>query len=127
VQAAIDRAVASIPAEQRQSPRFVLDTANTLLKQSAAEYQAAVADGKFVNVAEYQDSLGFVTVARDLVADVAIRLKDMNSGAYQDLVAALTELQKAWPSPMPPARPVVDVSEVYSNVSRVELISSDFR
>jgi hypothetical protein len=80
------------------------------LAVAAEEYEAALRDGKFVNIVEYQDSRGFVWVAEDMVGDMG-----------NDVAAAFAELKKAWPSAMPPAEPVMTPGEVLAAVSRVEL------
>lgn len=52
----IDAAIAALPVAKRQSPEFVMQVISGLLGTAADEYKAAIADGKFVELVEYQDS-----------------------------------------------------------------------
>jgi len=69
--AAIDGAVAALPAEKSQSPELVMDVIVELLKNATAEYEAAIANNKFVEVEEYQDSRGFVLYAEELYQNIS--------------------------------------------------------
>jgi len=44
-----------------------------MLKTAAEEYKAAIANNKFVELIEYQDSRGFVLCAEDLYKTLPIR------------------------------------------------------
>ena len=54
--ASINEAIAAVPEEQRNSPDFVIDVMVEVLKNAATEYEAAIANGQFVEIVEYQDS-----------------------------------------------------------------------
>lgn len=123
----IDEAIASVDAEARTAPDFVFDVALRLLKQAAEEYEAAVADGNIVNVAEYQDSRGFVWVAEDLVQSVSDKLRAKDDDAYEQLMDRFAQLKQAWPAAVPPMQVVASTSEVYGTVSRIELAMYDLR
>ncbi len=68
---AIDQTLATIPEAQRQSPAFIVPVIGGLLGTAVDEYQAAIADGKFVELVEYQDSRGFVIYAEELYNSIA--------------------------------------------------------
>jgi len=68
----IDNAIAAVP-ERKSASEFVLDVMNRMLKTAAEEYKAAIANNKFVELIEYQDSRGFVLYAEDLTKTLPIR------------------------------------------------------
>ena len=125
-EAAIDAAIAHLPAALRQRPAFWLDVAVGMLRQAAAEYREAVEDGRIANVVEYQDARGFVWQARDLVESVGDRLRASNAEAFRELMARFADLQQAWPSALPPQRPVKSAGEVAALVSGIELLKGRF-
>lgn len=127
VQAAIDTAVAALPAEVRQSATFKLNVAMRLLQQAALEYNAAIADGRIVNVAEYQDSRGFVWTAEELLNDAAAELVQRDAEAWQSMETLLADIKQAWPDVQPPDEPAQPVSRVLSNISRLDLQASRLR
>ena len=57
---AIDGAIKAVPETQRQSPKFILKVINGLLETADEEYKAGIANGKVLEIIEYQDSRGFV-------------------------------------------------------------------
>lgn len=122
--AAIDAALAKLPAEQRESPAFVLDVALGMLRVAADEYAEAITDGRIANVVEYQDARGFVWEARRLIAGIEDQLKAKDAEAYRDLIVHLDALQKAWPTPQPPEQPVLSAEEVAAAVARIGELKS---
>ncbi len=119
--AAIDGAVTALPAEQLQSPELVMDVIVELLKNAAAEYEAAIANNQFVEVEEYQDSRGFVLYAEQLYQNISEQKNQQDSEDHQIILESFAELKSAWPSVNPPETPVKSTSEVYSLVSQIEL------
>lgn len=127
VQNAIDTSVAALPDKTRHDPVFRLNVAMRLLQQAALEYNAAIADDRIVNVAEYQDSRGFVWTAEELLDSVADELEQRDAEAWQSIETLLAEVKQAWPDVQPPAEPVQPVSRVLSNISRIDLQASKLR
>ncbi|WP_448572817.1 hypothetical protein [Trichothermofontia sp.] len=119
----LDRAIAALPASERQSPDLVLDTINQMLKTAAEEYKAAIADNKIVEVVEYQDSRGFVLYAEQMYQAITPQMSQARAADHQAITAAFTELKTAWPSIEPPATPVKMPSEVYGLIATIELHS----
>lgn len=119
---AIETAIAALPAPQRQSPAFVLQVINELLDTASSEYTAAIADGKISAAIEYQDSRGFVWYAHDtLYASIKAQLAQEKPAVNQQLQAAFQKLRTAWPSPLPPATPVIssdDLAKVIQGIQR---------
>ena len=77
----IDGAISNLPSKKRQNPKFVLQVINELLDTAGAEYEAAILDGKIVEVIEYQDSRGFVDYAEILYKNIA----DTMGSKYSDI------------------------------------------
>lgn len=93
----------------------------SLTKQAVLEYDEALDGEQFVAVHEYQDGRGFVLSARDYLDRHKAVLKKQNKEAWRDVGKALDELQKAWPTAVPPEQPVIPVADLYSAQARLEL------
>jgi hypothetical protein len=115
---AIDGAIAMLPAAQRKSPKFTLQVVNGLLETAKDEYGAAVADGKFKEIIEYQDSRGFVRYADELYATIGAQVSPEPS---KKITTALIDLKTAWPDPMPPTAPVKTPEQVTALVKNLEM------
>lgn len=120
---AIDQAAAAIPAEQQQTPAFAIQVINGLLETATAEYTAAITDGKIKEAIEYQDSRGFVIHANALYKQTQAKLKTGDK-EFEQMGTAFTELQKAWPSPIPPAAPVLTPDQVAAQVKQIEQVGT---
>jgi len=118
--AAIDEAMQAVPADQRQSPEFVLKVVNGLLDTAGSEYTAAVANGKIAEVIEYQDSRGFVTYAGTLYESIENSMSQKYPEAHQAIESNLTQLKKAWPSATAPAAPTMEPEQVSQLVESIE-------
>ncbi|MBD2464519.1 helix-hairpin-helix domain-containing protein [Oscillatoria sp. FACHB-1407] len=122
---AIDEAIAVLPAEQRQSPAFVLQVINGMLDTAAAEYTASISDGKITAEIEYQDSRGFVEYSKDtLFRSIETKLTEENEEVARTLNSELSGLFAAWPQPIPPTTPVVAADDVANQVKRFETTST---
>ncbi len=119
-QTSIDSAIAAIPEEQLNSPEFVLNSMVEMLKNAAAEYEAAIANEQFAEVVQYQDSRGFVLYADELYQTVAEQKSQEDPEGHQVITESLAELKTAWPSIEPPETPIKEPSEVYGLVSQIE-------
>lgn len=119
--AAIERAIAALPATDRQSPSFVLETIDGLLDTAAAEYTAAISNGKISAAIEYQDSRGFVQYAKTkLLPSIAPTLAAKNPALSKLLTTQLDTLYRAWPDPVPPAKPVLTAEALTAQVSTIQ-------
>ncbi|MBD3881122.1 helix-hairpin-helix domain-containing protein [Phormidium tenue FACHB-886] len=122
---AIDKAIAALPADQLKNPSFVLQSVNEMLDTAAAEYTAAISDGKISAEIEYQDSRGFVAYVKDkLLKDIQPQLAQENAGLDKDLVSKVDTLYTAWPEPVPPQAPVKSADEVANQVKAIEQASA---
>ncbi|AGY60271.1 ComEA family DNA-binding protein [Gloeobacter kilaueensis] len=121
--AAIDRAIAAVPATERAEPAFTLQVIGGLLDAAAAEYSAAVSGNKIVAQIEYEDSRGFVLHANELFARIAPALGKSHPKSEKVLAADLRRLSSAWPGIEPPGKPILSVSEVTASIQAVERTS----
>ncbi|MEE3170495.1 MAG: hypothetical protein VX324_10285 [Pseudomonadota bacterium] len=114
----IEKAIKSVDGQSAASvSRVVL----SLTKQAVLEYDEALEDGRFVAEHEYQDGRGFVLTAQDYLKNNQGMLKKQNKEAWRDAEKALSELQKAWPTALPPKQPAMSVANLYSAQARLEL------
>ncbi len=118
--AGIDTAIAAIPETDRQSSPFVLMVITHLLDTAQEEYSAAVADGKVVELLEYQDSRGFVLYAEQLYQTIAPSLSQEKPDIDQAVSNHLTALKQAWPSVEPPPSVKVTPDQVSQLVSKID-------
>ena len=117
----IDKAIAVLPANQIQSPEFVLQAMTEMLDTAASEYTAAISGGKITAAIEYQDSMGFVTYVKDtMFKSIEAKLTQQNAPLAKDLRSKLDNLSKAWTQPVPPNVPVVSADEVANQVKAIE-------
>jgi hypothetical protein len=107
-------------------PRFSVETALEVLRQATDEYGEAIEGGRIAKAVEYQDARGFVWEADRLIESVSDQLKAKDPDALVSLQADLATLKQAWPSPVPPAKPVKDQGAVLGDVARIELHAGRF-
>lgn len=123
--AAVDAKLAAIDGgmrkEQKDWTAFAAKVALEAMRSAIGEYEESIEGGKFVKAVEYQDSRGFVFEADRLLQSVAADLKARFPDDAAKAFAAVADLKKAWPTPVPPASPVMDVGGVLAGVSKVEL------
>ena len=119
--AAVDGAIAALPAAQRKDPKFVLQVINGLLDTANSEYGASITDGKIKAAIEYQDSRGFIVYANMLYKEIAAGMEKDQPAAHKIIVDNMKKLTTAWPAAMPPAAPVKTVAEVGELVKTIEL------
>lgn len=117
---AIDGAIAAIPEEQLSSTQFVLESINGMLAVADEEYEASLADGKFVELIEYQDSRGFVLYSQELLGTVEDKLAEQDSEAATIIKDSLEELTKAWPSVDAPESPILTPEQVSELVNKIK-------
>lgn len=121
--AAIDGAMAAVPADRRESSTFVLQVMDGLLAAAAAEYNEAITNGKIAERIEYEDSRGFVLYADSLYKKIATQMAGDDPQTHQTISTNLEQLKKAWPQTKPPATAVVTPEEVTAYVKAIEAAS----
>jgi hypothetical protein len=100
---------------------FTVRTAAEVLKVAVSEYEASLEGGRFAKPVEYQDSRGFVWEAERMIEAVADDLQQADPEALARVRTAFAKLKTAWPAPMPPPAPVLEVGMVSALVSDIEL------
>jgi hypothetical protein len=129
--AAVDQRLAAadtkLRAEESNWPYFAVETAIETLRSAADEYEESIGGGRIRNVTEYQDAHGFVMQAERLVNSVADELTKKDAEAAGAIRAAFTDLKTAFPSATPPQKPVKELPQVLSEISRIELQLGRFR
>ena len=86
-----------------------------------SEYETSMEDGKFVKPVEYQDSRGFVWQAERMIEAAAAELASIDAESLAKVRAGLAKLKTAWPAPMPPQAPVLEVGQISAIISDIEL------
>ena len=105
---------------------FTARTAAELLKVALSEYEASIEGDRFVKPVEYQDSRGFVWQAERMIEGAAAELQKADPEALSRIRASLAKLKAAWPAPMPPPAPLLEVGQMSAIVSDIELHTSRY-
>jgi hypothetical protein len=104
--ASVRTAVATVPADQRESPEFMLSVIALLVEDAAADFEEAVERGSVASNVEYHDAMGFLQYAAALLQ----RLTASAGPAWSEKLRAaddeITAASQAFPSLQPPARPL---------------------
>ena len=120
--AKIDAAHGVIEAGKRTSPSFVMASAMAILKLAASEYAIGVVNGKIVNLQEYQDAHGFISVADQMIAALDKTLPGM-----PEITAGLAKLKTAWAPSAGMDSMVTPESDMLGAISRIELKAGKIR
>lgn len=105
----------------RPARNFTVRSAVEVLRVAQSEYESSMEEGKFTKPVEYQDSRGFVWQAERMFEGARVELERIDKAAFGRIRTDLAKLKAAWPAPMPPDKPVLDVSEISSLISDIEL------
>lgn len=100
---------------------FTVRSAIEVLRVAQSEYETSMEGGKFVKPVEYQDSRGFVWQAERMFEGSAAELARIDKDALAQIRTILAKLKTAWPAPMPPSQPVLDVGTISALISDIEL------
>jgi hypothetical protein len=112
VEERLDAALAVVKRFMHPLGPFIARTASEVLKAALTEYQTSLSGDRFANPVEYQDSRGFVWRADAMFEEGARELVGRNGAALARIGNCLARLKAAWPAPMPPGAPVLQVEEV---------------
>lgn len=107
-------------------PTFTVRTVAEVLKTALSEYESSIESDHFVKPVEYQDSRGFVWQAERMIEGAAAELQKVNPEALAQIRATLAKLKAAWPAPMPPPAPVLQVSQMSALISDIEQLTSKY-
>ena len=100
---------------------FTVRSAIEVLRVAQSEYETSMEGGKFVKPVEYQDSRGFVWQAERMFEGSAAELARIDKDALAQIRTIFARLKAAWPEPMPPSQPVLDVGTISALISDIEL------
>jgi hypothetical protein len=125
VQQRIDAALAVAKRFMRPEQKYAVQSAIEVLRVAQSEYAGAIEDGKFTKPVEYQDSRGFVWRAERIIEAAAPSdPRPIDPESMAKVRAAFARLKAGWPAPLPPAKPVHDVSQISALISEIELYTS---
>lgn len=101
-----------------QSTAATIQLAASLLRVAGEEYAIAVVDGKMENAHEYQDALGFTTIAEHLVQQLA------DSEAKHKATTLIDSIMPLWPTLVPPDTLDTDAGQIQGVAARLELLAA---
>jgi hypothetical protein len=99
---------------------FTIKSAIEVLRTAQSEYAESMEGGRFTKPVEYQDSRGFVWQAERMIEVAATA----DAAALAKARGAFARLKTAWPAPMPPDKPILEVGEISALISQIELATS---
>jgi hypothetical protein len=105
---------------------FTARTAAEVLKVALGEYESSIEGGRFVKPVEYQDSRGFVWEVERMIEGASAELQKADPEALARIRTALVKLKSAWPAPMPPPEPLLEVGQMSALISEIELHTSGY-
>ena len=93
-------------------PRFEAAVMREVLETVEREYAEGVDGGKLANIAEYQDSFGFVAVIQAQYPDLSPAVQELDAEGDDEIAGALEKLGAAFMAVMPdePLTPLADVA-----------------
>jgi hypothetical protein len=119
--AAIAESEAAVKADSLV-PSQKLKLVSEILRVAGEEYAIAVVDGKMQNAHEYQDALGFTTIATAIVNEIDSGGADV-SAAKASALTLLASLKPHWPTLIPPDTLTTKASAIYVAAAKIELLS----
>jgi hypothetical protein len=114
--AAIAKAEAAVAKPTAQQIGEVI---NNLVRTTANEYRAAVADGQVAEPHEYQDALGFVRTAEDWLQK--LEASRANPSVVAEIRNQIALIKPAWTGVVPPKTAAMDPSKIYGAAARIEI------
>lgn len=110
-QRAVEGAANSVAESMRMNPKTVAAVVRQLADSAVEEYGAAVAEGRVVEVIEYQDARGFLREAQRLL-DQAITSPKTSNPQLRAMQPTISAMLKAFPTVMPPQNVVLTVDQL---------------
>jgi hypothetical protein len=122
VQQRIEAALKVARRFMRPERKFAIQSAVEVLRAAQSEYGDAMENGAFTKPVEYQDSRGFVWRAERVIEESARGgPKPLDAEALAKVRDAFARLKAAWPAPLPPQKPLLEVGQVSALISEIEL------
>jgi len=114
--------------EDSEKPMATLLAASLLVLQKASqEFEEATEGGTVSNAEEYEAGRGFYQAVRAEIEANADDLSAISAVKYAELVAALDEAGRAWPSAAAPASPPVSAADLNAAIANFEIAALAFR
>lgn len=119
--AELKQAIAQIEQLDQQGLKTILLSIEKMVRTSADEYALGVVEGEISNTHEYQDSLGFVEVARQHLAGLTDSQRAAGPDAIAEVQEQLTLIDNLWPSLDPKGQVDGNASVLYGAAARIQL------
>lgn len=119
----ISKAEGTVSADMRGSPKFVIGVAVAMMEDAASEFAAAYPADKLAELEEYQDSMGFVVKADELIDTISDKIKGAD---YDAMDADIQKLKSAWPAIAAPDKPVMMAADVKALVDKIKAAAAKF-
>lgn len=104
-----------------QSPKIIGEVIVALLRTAGEEYAIGVVDGKINNLHEYQDALGFTTIADRWARSPAFANPAAATAAAARIQTILSELAPMWPGLNPDGVVPFQAAQLYGAAARIEI------
>jgi hypothetical protein len=98
-----------------------VESAVELIKSAGGEYEEAIVKGRIAKPVEYQDARGFIWQGAAMLNSVAADANKKDKDAVAKVKAKIAELRVAFPTAMPPRKPVKSHEELEAIISQLEL------
>ncbi|MFZ9281455.1 MAG: hypothetical protein ACO24U_02050 [Prochlorococcaceae cyanobacterium] len=110
-QQAIAKASEALPAKVRQDPQITLAVVRQLAAAAATEYDGAEADGRIVEVIEYQDARGFLLEAKQFLSKAQAAMPTATQ-QLQAKMPIINAMLKAFPAAIAPGKAVLSSAQL---------------
>jgi hypothetical protein len=125
VQQRIEAALKVAKRFMRPERTFAIQSAIEVLRTAQSEYEGAMDNGVFTKPVEYQDSRGFVWRAERVIEAAAkAGPRPLDAASLAKVRGAFARLKAAWPAPLPPPKPLLEVGQMSALISEIELHTS---
>ena len=94
---------------------------NALLAIAAEEYAIGIVDGNVENKFEYQDALGFTTVAKNILEE-ANSLNALQVSKRNKALEIIEDLSSLWPSLVPTGKIKGDAKKILAAINKINAI-----
>ena len=94
---------------------------NALLEIAAEEYAIGIVDGNVENKFEYQDALGFTTVAKNILEETG-SLNSLQVSKKNKALGIINDLSSLWPSLVPTGKIKGDAKKISAAVNKIKAL-----
>jgi hypothetical protein len=110
---------ATVPAERRAAPAFVLGVVAQLVTDVASDYNESIERGRIANKIEYHDAMGFLTYVTGYAERAGQGATGRAVRAFRATQAELRAARAGFPALQPPARPAITVASLRGRAARI--------